>query len=89
MNAWDERHLEEPAYEVRLAGFSEAKQALQTRGDWTVNSVLPVLDNAMFFLLQVHDFCGNLIHRSVAMHLHNCLGTSLCVTKGLNPLMEN
>jgi len=88
LNAWDERHLEEPAYEVRLAGFTEAKQILQTRGDWTVNSVLPVLDNAMFFLLQVHDICGNLIHR-VLPCTYTCLGTSLCVTKGLNPVMEN
>ena len=55
LNAWDEKHIEEPAYEIRLAGFSEAKQALQNPQQWSVNSVLPVLHNAMFFLLQVYQ----------------------------------
>ena len=55
LNAWDEKHIEEPAYEIRLAGFSEAKQALQNPRQWSVNSVLPILHNAMFFLLQVYQ----------------------------------
>ena len=53
LNSWDEKHIEEPAYEMRLAGFSEAKQVLQNPRQWNVNSVLPILHNAMFFLLQV------------------------------------
>ena len=53
LNAWDPKHVDEPAYGTRLEGYSEAKQMLQAPGGWSVNGVLPILHTSMFFSLQV------------------------------------
>ena len=59
LNQWDRKYIEEPAYETRLEGFAEAKDmfpALQDEGQWSpdlLNSLLPVLHNALYTLSQV------------------------------------
>lgn len=52
LNAWDCKMIEEPAYEERLEGFSEAKQLLLCSPS-SVDSILPILHNAVFFMLMV------------------------------------
>ena len=63
LNSWDSRIIDEPDYDMRLEGFSEAKQLLLTacqQGEgpvqWTaglVDMVTPHCHTCLFYLLQV------------------------------------
>ena len=51
-NSWDNVRLDEPDYNSRMAGYSEARQLLQA-GQWEVVHVVPILYSSIFFLLNV------------------------------------
>ena len=52
INAWDEKYLDEPAYDQRTEGYSSARSLLQTMGGDS-EQMLPVVHSAFFDILNV------------------------------------
>ena len=50
VNEWDSRHVEEPAYETRQEGYAAVSSLLAAKTSWSIDSVLPILHNAIFTL---------------------------------------
>ena len=57
MNAWDSRHIEEPAFETRQEGYAAASEMVVTETRWSTALVLPILHNAIFTLNTVRNSC--------------------------------
>lgn len=65
VNSWDKKHVEEPDFEQRLKGFSEAGSKLpapEVDGSellWTpivLDTTLPLVHNALFYLMKVFNW---------------------------------
>ena len=54
LNAWNVKRLEEPDYDARLEGFSNAKLLVQ-RGALKTEEILPLLHNCIYFVLCSDD----------------------------------
>ena len=54
INSWDDKRLEEPDYDTRLAGFAEVRACLQ-RGELKEEEILAILNNCIYFVLNSTD----------------------------------
>lgn len=54
INSWDEKRLEEPDYDTRLAAFAEVRACLE-QGELKKEEILAILNNCIYFVLNSTD----------------------------------